>query len=125
MKHIYIVDDDEAILKMLATTFARKGYSVATNTSGLGVINKVAGRDGQQPDLVILDNYLPALSGLVSLKFLTQDKKACEVPVILYSADPTIQEAVNSAEHPNATFLLKGSLKQLVALAEEVLGSIA
>ena len=60
-ERILIIEDDQAILKLLQRGLAYEGYTVDTATDGrMGLI---AARD-HTPDLVILDWMLPGMDGL-------------------------------------------------------------
>ena len=58
---ILIIEDDQAILKILQRGLAYEGYTVDTATEGRSGL--MLARD-HQPDLVILDWMLPGMDGL-------------------------------------------------------------
>jgi DNA-binding response OmpR family regulator len=60
-ERILIIEDDQAILKLLQRGLAYEGYTVDTAIDGrMGLI---AARD-HTPDLVVLDWMLPGMDGL-------------------------------------------------------------
>lgn len=82
-KTILICDDDEGILDMLEMVFEDSPYTVIAEQNSLnvkGIIEK------QVPDLVVLDLWMPVLSGDQVLKMLRKNPKTEEIPVIIISA---------------------------------------
>jgi CheY-like chemotaxis protein len=66
---IFVIDDDELILKSLSRTLRRPGYEVASFSSAAAALARL----GDAPDLVICDYHLPKVDGL---SFATQAKSA-------------------------------------------------
>jgi len=60
MPRIFIVDDDEFILKSLTRVLRRPGYDIV----GFGSPEDILERIGEGPDLVICDFHLPRIDGL-------------------------------------------------------------
>lgn len=60
MTRIFIVDDDEFILKSLARILRRPGFEIST----FGHAEEVLPRLTERPDLLICDYYLPKVNGL-------------------------------------------------------------
>jgi CheY-like chemotaxis protein len=118
---ILVVDDDHELLKLCATALRSHGHVVDTMDTGFGVVNRVAGVGGDKPDLVILDNYLPAMPGLVLLELLARNPATRMVPVILYSSDTGLAEAVAAAKHPACFYFPKGSVLALLKEVKRIL----
>ena len=77
---ILLVDDDEAVRKVLSFPLERDGYSVIQAADGEEAVR----RFGEQPvDLVVLDVMLPKLDGLEVCKQL---RATSSVPIIMLSA---------------------------------------
>lgn len=97
---------------------------------GLGVIHRLTGRappaagpwgDEPQPapDVCILDNYLPEISGVAILSLAMRTRGAMDVPVVVYSSDAAVEAAVAAVGHPRAYFALKtGRVRELVDRVE-------
>ena len=58
---VLIVEDDEAIVTLLAYHLENEGYAVTHINSGT---DAMSGIEGVRPDIVILDWMLPGLSGI-------------------------------------------------------------
>ena len=82
MHKILIIEDEEALLKMLAKKLVREGYAVVTAPNGevgLAMIRK------ENPDLVLLDILMPKMGGMEVLERMHADKKLSKIPVIIIS----------------------------------------
>jgi DNA-binding response OmpR family regulator len=62
---ILIVDDESDLLDMLTAYFLSSKYDVDTATNGAEALAVVS---RQRPDVVLLDIYMPEMSGLEALK---------------------------------------------------------
>jgi DNA-binding response OmpR family regulator len=81
MHKILVIDDDESICEMLSMYLTEEGYDVITaNTGGQGLKKFLEGNI----DLVILDIYLPDISGFTVLKNLKKEDE--NVKVIMVTA---------------------------------------
>lgn len=82
-KKILICDDDEGILDMLELILEDTGYITIPERNSLnihGIIEK------QNPDLLLLDLWMPVLSGDQVLKTLRSNSATRDLPVIIISA---------------------------------------
>lgn len=80
---ILICDDDEGILEMLEVIFSDQGFEVIPELNSLNVHELVVDR---RPDLVVLDLWMPVISGDQVLKSLRKDPLTHAVPVLVISA---------------------------------------
>lgn len=81
-KHLLIVEDEAALLKVLSDKLKREGFFVQTardGAEGLSAVSK------QVPDLILLDIIMPDLDGVSMLKKLRENKQTENVPVIIIS----------------------------------------
>jgi DNA-binding NtrC family response regulator len=90
-KLIFIVDDEESILKMLSHWVKNQwGYNVKTFTNGADVLNSIS----ESPDLVLLDIMLPDINGNEVLGKIKQ--RIQNIPVIMLSAQGSVEVALES-----------------------------
>lgn len=82
-KKILICDDDEGILDMLVLILEDAGYDTVSEINSLNVYNLI---QIQQPDLLLLDLWMPVLSGDQVLKMLKLNPQTSNLPVIIISA---------------------------------------
>jgi DNA-binding response OmpR family regulator len=77
---ILLVDDDEAVRKLLSFPLARDGYKVVQAADGQEALDRF---DEQPIDLVVLDVMLPGIDGLEVCKQL---RARSSVPIIMLTA---------------------------------------
>ncbi len=77
---ILLVDDEEALIEILAPFLARFEFSVEVAMNGLEALEKAA---ADPPDLIILDIQMPKLDGWGVLRKLRKEDN--QVPIILLS----------------------------------------
>ncbi|MFA7001555.1 MAG: response regulator [Candidatus Omnitrophota bacterium] len=101
-KNILIIDDDEHASKFLHIRLTKLGFSVtcaADEATGLEEVVRSV------PDLLILDLYLPKLSGEEICKSIREhdDEKITAIPIIMLSAkDKVVDKIVGRVLGANA-----------------------
>jgi len=78
--YIMVVDDEQAILRMLSRTLEPEGYGVILADNGSSALALL---EECRPDLVILDIMMPGLDGFQVLDLIRQRSN---VPVIMLTA---------------------------------------
>jgi two-component system, OmpR family, phosphate regulon response regulator PhoB len=86
---ILIVDDETSFLDILQIILQRAGYKTLVTTNGKEGLSMVY---SHKPDLVVLDDMLPGISGGDICMTLKNDLSVSHIPVILYSAGPRVRE---------------------------------
>jgi CheY-like chemotaxis protein len=85
MKTIWIVDDDEEMLRAVQLLIKLLGMEsrtfLAARPAGLELLA------GKHPDLFILDVSMPEVSGMEMLDFLKKRKDLKDIPVIMLSTE--------------------------------------
>jgi DNA-binding response OmpR family regulator len=77
---IMVVDDEQAILRMLSRTLEPEGYGVILADNGRSALELL---EECRPDLVILDIMMPGLDGFQVLDLIRQRSN---IPVIMLTA---------------------------------------
>jgi two-component system, OmpR family, response regulator MprA len=98
---ILIIEDDEAILKVLRRVLTYEGYQVDTALDGQSGLNQV---HDVLPDLIILDWMLPGMDGLEVCRRL---RTAGTVPILMLTAKDTIQDRVQGLDAGADDYLIK------------------
>jgi CheY-like chemotaxis protein len=84
-KTILICDDDESILDILCMILDKSGFNVIAEKNSLNVFSIV---DRSNPDLLLVDLWMPALNGDEVIRSLKSNPVTKSLPVILISASP-------------------------------------
>ena len=90
-KTILVVDDEESICQSLKGILSDEGYEVLTAKSGEEALKMT---EEEQPDLVLLDIWLPGIDGIDVLKTVKQEYP--QIQVIMMSGHGTIETAVKA-----------------------------
>ncbi|CAM4372335.1 Response regulator receiver domain-containing protein [Pedobacter westerhofensis] len=82
-KKILICDDDHGILEMLEMVLEEDGYQVVVEAKSINALNRIA---EESPDLILLDIWMPVITGDQILSQLRADHTKSNIPVLMYSA---------------------------------------
>jgi two-component system phosphate regulon response regulator PhoB len=116
---ILVVDDNEAIMRIIERHLTAAGYSVLTAGDGKEALVTVAAR---QPDCVLLDLMMPGMTGLEVLRELKQGPATALIPVILVTAKGEDTDVEQGYREGAADYLTKPfSAVQIVDAVRKVL----
>src|SRR5690242_20090293 len=100
--HILIVEDEPVLARNLLRSLERAGHSAVAVESGEAALGYV---QEPRPDLVLLDNRLPGVGGLETLKGLRALDPS--LLVIMMTAFATLEDAVTAMRMGAADFVRK------------------
>lgn len=83
MAHILIADDDELIAELASQVMIDAGHACGWVTSGedaWALLNR------RRPDVLLLDQDMPGMSGVTLLRKLRQSEDFYDLPVIMFTA---------------------------------------
>ena len=101
-KPILVVDDEPAILDMIAELLRYEGYQVVTTSDGSVALAQVK---VDPPALILLDLMMPGMSGWQVIAALKASPQTQAIPVVLLSARRDL--AATASELEVVTFLAK------------------
>ncbi|MVN93038.1 response regulator [Mucilaginibacter aquatilis] len=118
-KKVLICDDDEGILDMLGLILSDSGYQTIPVQNSLQIYEEIK---REKPDLVLLDLWMPVLSGDQVLRTLRRSPDTEHLRVIVISAS---REGERIATEAGADgFLAKPfDLEQLISRVEQVIAA--
>jgi CheY-like chemotaxis protein len=101
VKTILLVDDEYAVVEILATLLADEGYAVLTASDGQQALEILSEKS---PDAVITDQMMPVVDGVELFRQMQRNASHRRIPVLLMSSAPM---APSNPKLPWAMFLQK------------------
>jgi len=100
---IFLIDDEELIISMLARSLKKEGYETKIQTNADDGIDKIA---SWHPDLILLDIHLEEdRTGLDILADIKKEK--LDTAVVMLTADDTAESAIKAMKLGAADYLTK------------------
>jgi two-component system alkaline phosphatase synthesis response regulator PhoP len=116
-QRVLVVDDEEAIQKLVEYNLTQAGFEVMTSDNGLNALETVL---QERPDLIILDLMLPGLGGMEFCQRLR--KEGIATPIIMLSAKGEEVDRILGLEMGADDYVTKPfSPRELVARVKAVL----
>lgn len=113
-KSILIVEDDEDLRRLYRLALALEGYEVECVADGMEALRRI---ELQRPDLVVLDLYLPGVSGFAVLEEIAAHAQTRNLPIVVVTG--------STADVPDAPCVLRKPVApdQLVGAVRRCLGT--
>jgi DNA-binding NtrC family response regulator len=99
---IFVVEDDELIGSMLARALRQTGYEVRYESTTHDIFEKIS---SWAPDITLLDNNLPGISGLEILDEI--NKQHISTQVVMLTADDSVETSVKAMKLGATDYLVK------------------
>lgn len=116
-KKILICDDDPGILEVMEMMLEMEGFIILTESNSTNLISDIR---TFQPDLLLMDLWMPVLSGDQLLKTIRSTKDLEALPVIILSASVDGNDIAHQAGADN--FISKPfELDHLANMVKELL----
>jgi len=94
-KKILIVDDETINLDFFDVMLSKLGFIVEKAQDGVEALEKVK---RFLPDLILLDNIMPRMTGWELTKILKADAKYKKIPIVMFSALDDVKDKVEGFE---------------------------
>jgi DNA-binding response OmpR family regulator len=119
-RKIVVVEDDQPILDLMDILLKKLDYEPVLIPNGLDALTAVR---ADPPALILLDIMMSPLSGWEFLERLRMECNLREVPVILFTASPTVPEKMKKLNDPRVGILQKPvTFDELRAAISQFLG---
>lgn len=105
-KRILIIDDNEAVLRMLEKWFKEYHYEIACAQDGLTGLSLVR---QLKPDCVVLDLMLPGMDGHKVCRMIKFDKELRRIPVLILTSRMGPEEEQLAKQCGADAFITKGT----------------
>ena len=101
-RRILVIDDEPSVLRVVGMLLERSGFSVESADSAHAALKLV---EKDKYHAILTDIIMPELSGVEFLRELRRHD--LDVPVILMTAGPTLDSAIEAIEYGAQQYLLK------------------
>ncbi len=91
MSFLLVADDNEDMRLMLRDLFRASGHEVAVASDGVEVLAALRERE---PDLVVLDNSMPNMTGLEVCRRIKENPFTARIPVLMLTAQGGVENKV-------------------------------
>lgn len=118
MAYILIVDDDPVLCRMFARRLQHAGYAIRMAHNGVEALQTI---EEEIPALIILDIYMPEMSGTELLDHLRQSEAYKNVNVVLISAASLTDDVDHYRELANEFLTKPVSTRELLDTATKYL----
>ena len=81
---VCIAEDNPILLEGLERALVANGYEVQTAPDGLSVLELL--RDGELPDILLVDVMMPGMNGIEVLEAIRAEPRTSALPVLLITA---------------------------------------
>jgi len=117
--HILIIDDEAILRQTLARILQQAGFEVSTAENGEQGISFLSTTNF---DLVFMDLSMPGMPGMDALKIIHAEHPS--LPVVLFTAQPDLNSAVDALRNGATDYLLKPLKPQaLIERAQSILAA--
>lgn len=116
-KKILFCDNDKSIQEVVKIIVEEIGYEIETVSDNNDIIRKIK---NYKPDLLLLDLWMPNISGQEIVRKIKSDKQTRNIPIIIVSAIDQSKEIVKNMGVRD--FLAKPfNIDDLIALVDKYL----
>jgi CheY-like chemotaxis protein len=115
---VLVVDDDEDLRTIIQDVLEDQGFAVATAANGREALDMLL-RGEAAPALILLDLTMPVMDGWAFRREQQQVPRLAQIPVVLFSGDPDVDEAALSL-NAAATMTKPLRLDGLVTLVDQL-----
>ncbi|MCX8096263.1 MAG: response regulator [Spirochaetes bacterium] len=101
---VLLVEDNPLNIRLFYDTLSMKGYEVTVARNGneaLEVLKNIT------PDIIVLDLYMPGMSGFRFANTISKDLKYSSIPIIVVSASSSVYDVKEMASYNIKAYLVK------------------
>ena len=119
MAHIMVVEDEQELARLIATTLQNDGHTTEVYRDGQFALDRINDSSQDEPDLYILDLGLPRVDGLALTRRIRQSRIT---PIVMLTAKTTELDKVLGLELGADDYISKPvSLRELQARVSAIL----
>ena len=91
---VIIYDDDADLLEVCSLILASRNFEVITKDKCTELL---ADLEQHQPGVVLMDNWIPDVGGVIATQIIKESKEFKHIPVIFFSANNNVSELAREA----------------------------
>ena len=103
-KKVLVVDDEEAIVKVVKRRLEGSAYTVITAADRAEALQKAR---AEKPDLIISDITMPNMDGYTFVNTLRSTPEGAETPIIILTVKENLRDLFKSHGIKHCDYLLK------------------
>lgn len=104
MSYLLVVDDNEDLRLVVAQMLRMAGHEVTEAADGKSALNAVENRE---PDLLVLDLWMPFMSGLEVCSHLKSNPFRAHIPILMLTAQSDIEHKIQGFQAGADDYLAK------------------
>jgi two-component system nitrogen regulation response regulator NtrX len=116
---IFIIDDEEDLVSLIAKRIRNQGYDVQSYLEGEKALQAF---QESKPDVVLLDIWLPDISGIDIFKKLKENERTRDIPVLFFSADLAQEEFCVKVLGARGFIMKPYNTKKLIETISQIVG---
>ena len=97
-RKLLIVDDDSLNLGYLQLSLSKLGFMVEEAHDGIDALEKLKKYHPDHPDLILLDNIMPRMSGFEFIKVVKADPQYRHIPIVMFSSLDGMEDKIAGFE---------------------------
>jgi len=86
---VFIIEDNDSLIDIFTQAMKVAGFEIETAANGVEAFDKLA---NMKPDVIILDLYLPGISGDKILAYIRNDPRLQDAKIILTTFDSLLAD---------------------------------
>ncbi len=101
---IFVIEDDQPILELMELLIRKLEFEPVLVSNAIESLEMI---HQDPPSLILLDIMMAPMNGWELLAWLRKDKKTRDIPVILFTASPSVREKMAELNDPHLGMLQK------------------
>ena len=121
-RQILLIEDDAALVALMAKTLLAHGYGVSVARDGLEGLKAL---DQTPPDLIVVDVMMPRLDGMTLVRAIKKHRTTRHIPVIFLTAKSDSRSMVEGINLGAKFYITKPfSIDDLISKVQRALKSM-
>ena len=119
MIKVLVVDDDDLVCELIRVKFATLGYQVSSASNGKAALAELI---RERPDIILLDQMMPVMSGKEFLLRIKANPRLRTIPVIMISLRDCAEDIAAAKHQGAAGYIVKPFvMEMLIERIQEIL----